>query len=130
MAPSPLDLKLSLVNLNVTFGSRMRQLTQILGTFVGCVRLCIVPWIWETDLVIFGAQNLSFGMPGASILHPGGPWDDPGVPRSIRKEILGSRLGFFSILLGFRDPILIAFGRPWIKIHVFCSCWFPGHLFK
>ena len=72
MAPSPLDLKLSLVNLNVTFGSRMRQLTQSLGTLVGCVRLCIVPWIWETDLFIFGAQNLSFGMPGASILHPGG----------------------------------------------------------
>ena len=48
--------------------------------------------ILETDIVPFGAQNQSFGMP--PLWHPGGPWDDPGAPGGSRKETLGSRLGF------------------------------------
>ena len=54
--------------------------------------------ILETDIVTFGVQNQSFGMPGASTLAPWGPWDDPGAPGGSGKEILGSRLGFLSIL--------------------------------
>jgi hypothetical protein len=53
------------------------------------------------------------------LLHPGGPWDDPGAPGSTRKEILGSRLGFLSILGGFRDPFLRAFWETWTKLSVF-----------
>ena len=54
--------------------------------------------ILERDTVIFGSQNLSFGRPCPSVLHLGGPWDDPGAPGSKGKETLGSRLGFVSIL--------------------------------
>ena len=75
--------------------------------------------ILDTDPVTFGTQNLSFGRPGAPLWHPGGPGADPGAPGSRRKDTLGSRLGFLSILGGFRDPFLIAFWEPWTKMSVF-----------
>ena len=53
------------------------------------------------------------------LLHPGWPCDDPGAPGSTRKEVLGSRLWFLSILGGFRDLILRAFRRPLTNFCVF-----------
>jgi hypothetical protein len=75
--------------------------------------------ILDTDPVTFGTQNLSFGRPGAPLWHPGGPGADPGAPGSRRKDTLGSRLGFLSILGGFRDPFLRAFWETWTKLSVF-----------
>jgi hypothetical protein len=69
--------------------------------------------ILDTDPVTFGTQNLSFGRPGAPLWQPGGPGPDPGAPGSRRKETLESRLGFLSILGGFRDLFLRAFWEPW-----------------
>ena len=71
--------------------------------------------ILDTDPVTFGTQNLSFGRPGAPLWHPGGPGADPGAPGSRRKDTLGSRLGFLSILGGFRDR----FWEPWTNMSVF-----------
>ena len=75
--------------------------------------------ILETDTVVFGAQNLTFGGLVPPLLHPGWPCDDPGAPGSTRKEVLGSRLWFLSIWGGFRDLILRAFRRPLTNFCVF-----------
>ena len=82
--------------------------------------------ILEADIVTFGAQNQSFGMPGASTLAP---WVTMGRSRGtwgLKKEDLGVQAWILAILRCFRDPILRAFRVPWTKIGSF----FPGHFFK
>ena len=62
---------------------------------------------------------MSFGIFVASLWRPGGPWDDPGTLGSRRKDALRSRLWFFWISLGFRDPILRVVWVPLDKKSVF-----------
>ena len=78
-------------------------------------------FILETDLVMFGAPNLSFGLSGAwCTLARWETIDDRGALGSTRKEALGSRLGFFLILGVFRDFI------PKVLFCVFCRVWTSG----
>ena len=71
----------------------------------------------------FGAQDLSFGRPGAFILAPWGtilaPWAIVGDHGSSRKDTSESGIGFLSLLGRFRDPILKAFWVPRAKILCF-----------
>ena len=53
--------------------------------------------------------NLAGLVPGIGAWHSGEPLDDPAAPGSMRKETLAFRLGFSTILGGFRGPILKVF---------------------
>ncbi len=79
--------------------------------------------VLETYMVTFGAQNFHLACLVPPLWHPGGPWDDPGAPGSTRKETLGSRLGFLSIL----DE---SFSGTLDQNRCLFSCLFPGHFFK
>ena len=67
----------------------------------------------------FGTRNVSLGMLVAPIFAPWGPSSDAGGFESTRKETLGSRLGFLSILEGFRGRLLEVFGQLWNNNCVF-----------
>jgi hypothetical protein len=56
--------------------------------------------IWETDIVFFGAQNLAFGMPGASTLAP---WKTMGRSRDTWEHKKGD--------VGVQAWIFIDFGQ-------------------
>ena len=81
------------------------------------------------DSVKVGAQNVSFGMLVAPNLAPWGTSSDAGGLGSTRKETLGSRLGFLSILEGFRGRHLDVFGQLWHNNSVFLACVFVSHIF-
>ena len=71
----------------------------------------------ETDIVLLGVQNLSFGRPGAFILPAWVPFgqigDTQGDHGSSRKDTWGSGTRCLMILGRFGDPILKAF---WAKM--------------
>ena len=75
--------------------------------------------IFGVDVASSGAQNVSFGMLGASNLT-GGPSNDSGGLGSTRRETLGSRFQLLSIFGGFRDCHLRVAGQFWHKKCVFC----------
>ena len=58
--------------------------------------------IWEPDAVSFRARNVSW----ACLWHPLGHLVRSGALGITRKEALGSRFGFLSILVRFRERIL------------------------
>ena len=74
---------------------------------------------WGADVVQFGAQNVSFGMLVALNLAPWGPSSDAGGLGSHGRRPWGSRLGFLSILEGFRGRHLDVFGQLWNNSCVF-----------
>ena len=84
--------------------SRVSQFTMLLGA----------------DVISSGGQNVSCGMLVASVWHLGGPSTDPVGLRSTRRETLGSRLGFLSILGGSKDRILRVFSHLWNNKCVSC----------
>ena len=81
--------------------------------------------IWGADVVSFGAQNMSCGMPVVSTLTPWRQSNDPRELGSTRRRTLGSGLGFLLILNGIRDRILIAFVKNQAA-SVFLLCFFPS----
>ena len=78
--------------------------------------------ILETETVSFGAQNLSFGRPGASTLAP---WGTMGRSRDTWEHKKGD--------IGVQAWIFIDFGSSGSflgildKIRCLCSCLFPGN---
>ena len=67
--------------------------------------------ILRADVFHSAAQNMSFGMPVASTLAPAGSIErSRGTWEHERMETLGARLGFLTILGGFRDGIFGVFG--------------------
>ena len=84
--------------------------------------------IFGADVVSFQGQNMSLGMLVASNLAPWGTIERFRGLGNTRRETLGSRFGFLSILHGFRDRYSRVFGELWNNKCVFLSCVFAGHV--
>ena len=85
--------------------------------------------IWETDIVIFGIQNQSFGMPGASTLAPWGTMGRSRGTWGLKKEDLGVQAWIFNDFGLISGPHFGSFSDPLDQNRCFFSCLFPGHFF-
>ena len=86
--------------------------------------------ISETDIVTFGAQNQSFGMPGASTLAPWGTMGRSRGTWGLKKGDLGVQ-AWISIDFGLISvPHFDSFSGPLDQNWCFFSCLFPGHIFS
>ena len=86
--------------------------------------------ILETDTVTFGAQNLSFGRPGASTFAP---WGTMGRSRGTwehKKGDLGVQAWIFIDFGWISGPHFESFSGSLDQHLCFVSCLFPGHFFK
>ena len=81
--------------------------------------------ILETDIVIFGAQNQSFGMPGASTLASWGAMGRSRGTWGLKKGDLGVQAWIF-----ISGPYFDSFSGPLDQNWCFVSCLFSGHFFK
>ena len=86
--------------------------------------------ILETDIVTFGAQNYSFGMPGASTLAPWGTMGRSRGTWGLKKGDLGVQAWILIDLALISGPCFESFSRPLDQKWWFFSCLFPGHFFK
>ena len=88
----------------------------------------IVRVIWEADVVIFGARNMSFGMPVASALAPWGTIERSRGTWEHKKGDLGVQVWIAFDLWWISGLHFEGFWRT-LAQHVFCHACFQVTLF-
>ena len=81
-------------------------------------------------MVTLGAQNLSFGKPGAPLWHPGGPWGDPGDTWEHKKGDLAIQARIFIDFELISGPHFESFSDTLGKNRCLFSYFFPGSFFQ